>query len=479
MTIKKKYNKKLNKNILYLFYNIVIMPLLHKEYSKRAKYTPEYLKKICEENDIDCDFVCNDKKINRDSRIYGTCISENCNKPYETDFRSLCEKKIFYCKDCSNPMANKKREETCVKKYGVAHAVKSKEVQDKKEKTNMIRYGGKTPAHSLEVLRKIKEANDNKSFEEKQEIYTKRIDTWKQTRGIEYLDFSKESLCKLCDEQGIKLLDNEGNETNGEFYKNVTRNDIIYYKCIYLGCENKYNKVFRQFKEVSGAYCQDHTNKNMVNKCKNTYENNTGYDHPMHNPIHVAKVTNELRKTHDDTIKSAKIREQTKQTNLLNHGFKYPIQNKEIQEKRKQTCLKKYGVEHPAQNEEIMEKCSKNAYKRKDYELPSGNKIILQGCENFALDELLKDGILEDDIITGSKNVPKIWYQDNTKNKERRHYVDIFIPSQNRCIEIKSTWTAEKKKDCIFLKQNAAKKLGYLYEIWVYDNKGNKVELYN
>jgi hypothetical protein len=47
------------------------------------------------------------------------------------------------------------------------------------------------------------------------------------------------------------------------------------------------------------------------------------------------------------------------------------------------------------------------------------------------------------------------------------------------CIEVKSTWTFEKQKDIIFLKQNAAKQLGYLYEIWVYDNKGNKVEFYD
>ena len=56
--------------------------------------------------------------------------------------------------------------------------------------------------------------------------------------------------------------------------------------------------------------------------------------------------------------------------------------------------------------------------------------------------------------------------------------MDIFIPSENKCIEVKSTWTAKKKKDNIFLKQNAGKELGYKYEIWVYDCKGNKVETY-
>jgi hypothetical protein len=46
------------------------------------------------------------------------------------------------------------------------------------------------------------------------------------------------------------------------------------------------------------------------------------------------------------------------------------------------------------------------------------------------------------------------------------------------CIEVKSTWTIEKKKDNVFLKQQAAKELGYKYEIWVYNAKGEKVECY-
>ena len=49
---------------------------------------------------------------------------------------------------------------------------------------------------------------------------------------------------------------------------------------------------------------------------------------------------------------------------------------------------------------------------------------------------------------------------------------------QNRCIEVKSTWTAKKSKDYIFLKQDAAKHLGYNYEIWIYNAKGEKVEVH-
>jgi hypothetical protein len=44
------------------------------------------------------------------------------------------------------------------------------------------------------------------------------------------------------------------------------------------------------------------------------------------------------------------------------------------------------------------------------------------------------------------------------------------------CIELKSLWTLKKVKSNIFIKQKTAKELGYNYEIWVYDSKGNKIE---
>jgi hypothetical protein len=83
--------------------------------------------------------------------------------------------------------------------------------------------------------------------------------------------------------------------------------------------------------------------------------------------------------------------------------------------------------------------------------------------------------ILEEEIITGCKNVPEVWYKD-INGKQHRYYVDIFIPSKNICIEVKSTWTAQKKKDCIFLKQQSIKDIGYDCEIWIYCNKGKKIE---
>jgi hypothetical protein len=171
------------------------------------------------------------------------------------------------------------------------------------------------------------------------------------------------------------------------------------------------------------------------------------------------------------------MKEKTIKTNLEKYGVEHNLQREEIQNKIKKTNLEKYGVERCMQNPEIMEKNIKMSYNLKEYTLPSGNIIKIQGYEHFALDELLKN-INENDIITGCKNVPTIWYNDET-GKKHRHFVDIFIPSQNKCIEVKSTWTFKKQKEIVLLKKIAAKELGYLYEIWVYDNKGNKVEFYD
>jgi hypothetical protein len=135
-------------------------------------------------------------------------------------------------------------------------------------------------------------------------------------------------------------------------------------------------------------------------------------------------------------------------------------------------------VENPSQNSEVAEKQSKNAYKSKEFIFPSGRIERIQGYEHYMINELLqKEKIFEDNIILNRKDVPIIWYND-INEKKRRYFVDCYIKSQNRCIEVKSTWTAEKKKDCIFLKQQALKDAGYNCEIWIYNSKGEKVECY-
>ncbi len=175
-------------------------------------------------------------------------------------------------------------------------------------------------------------------------------------------------------------------------------------------------------------------------------------------------------------MQSEEVKEKSKATCLENYGVEHPMQSEEVKEKYKATCLEKYGVKHPMQSEEVSTEASKNSYKSYQYTFPSGRIEIIQGYEKHMLNDLLyKEKILEDDIAVSRSDVPEIWYKD-LDGKKHRYFVDCIVKSQKRCIEAKSTWTAEKKKDCIYLKQQAVKDVGFLCEIWIYNSNGELIE---
>jgi len=107
--------------------------------------------------------------------------------------------------------------------------------------------------------------------------------------------------------------------------------------------------------------------------------------------------------------------------------------------------------------------------------LPSGKKLTVQGYENYAIDRLLNiEKIQEDDIVTSRTEVPECWYRDQSE-KLRRYYTDIYIPSQNRCIEVKSKYTSQSSSIILESKINALKSLGYNVDIWIFNNKGELI----
>ena len=170
------------------------------------------------------------------------------------------------------------------------------------------------------------------------------------------------------------------------------------------------------------------------------------------------------------------IKNKMKQTNLEKYGVELPLQNSKIYDKLKKTNMEKYGVENCLQNPEILTKQQKSCYRLKEYNMPSGKIVNYQGFEHFAISNLLNDNVDEEDIVTCKTKTPVVYYYDSN-NKKRRHFIDIFVPSRNLCIEVKSEYTITLNYDIILLKQQFSKELGYNYEIWVYDRKGNIVDI--
>jgi len=302
-------------------------------------------------------------------------------------------------------------------------------------------------------------------------------------------------LKSICDDGGVTLLIDYTNMF-------VTRDTRIIGKCIL--CENMFNKSLNKLHKQKNFGCETCAKILKTERIKETMLNKYGVEHAAQSEffkdkmrqttfekygVEHASQTNEFKEKKKLTnlerygceygLQNKDVKNKKIMTNLKRYGVENVMQNKQIQENTKLTNLKRYGVEFVSQNSDIMEKMTNNMYKFKEYITPSGNILHIQGYEHYALDKLLEiENIKESDIITGCKNVPSIWYED-LEGKNHKHYVDIFIPSQNRCIEVKSTWTAKINNHVIFLKQNAAKNLGYKYEIWIYNSNGELVEFYD
>jgi len=242
-------------------------------------------------------------------------------------------------------------------------------------------------------------------------------------------------------------------------------------------CPFQNEKIRDKCKETSFEKYGDH-NYNNRNKYKSTCKQLFNCDNPSQNETIKAKKieTCLINNGVDHPMQNEIIKQKTKKTNVIKYGGNSPMCNIIIQEKSQQTSIQNYGVKHPMQNAEYANKVLKAGYKYKQFIFPSGNIVEVQGYEPYALDELLqKEHILEENIIVGTVNVPEIWYLDPS-GKTHRYYVDIFIPSQNRMIEVKSDYTFKVDNDTILLKQQACKDAGYSCEIWVYNSKREKVE---
>lgn len=160
----------------------------------------------------------------------------------------------------------------------------------------------------------------------------------------------------------------------------------------------------------------------------------------------------------------------------------------EINELRRATNLSVYGVENQFQRPDVIANVGRGNARFKVMTLPSGKEIGYQGHEDLAIRTLLET-YREDEIIISDPRsratcgVPVIEYVAENRHRYK-YYPDIFIPSQNRIIEVKSRWWydaggREGYSSRIInnhRKKKAATDAGYVFEFWVYDTNG-KIEI--
>jgi len=131
-----------------------------------------------------------------------------------------------------------------------------------------------------------------------------------------------------------------------------------------------------------------------------------------------------------------------------------------------------------------IQKVNKGNASLKEYTLPSGKIIKVRGYEPQALNILFSLGYTESDIIVLDMSpgvlTEEFTYVNNNKHKAR-YYPDIYIPKENKIIEIKSRWwwDGEGREKYIARLSNNLKKRqsvlakGFLYEVWLFEEKNN------
>lgn len=171
------------------------------------------------------------------------------------------------------------------------------------------------------------------------------------------------------------------------------------------------------------------------------------------------------------------IKNKIKRTVIRKYGVPYTFQSEVVKNAIRKTNLLKYGSEYRLQNAEQFDQMKKSLYKKFDYSFPSGRIEKVQGYEPFAIDDLLKQGFEESDIVIRNKSIDSVagqfWYE--VAGKRHRYYPDIYIRSLNLIIEVKSGYTAKRTEFVNELKGRSVIDRGINFEFWVYDHRGVRI----
>jgi hypothetical protein len=317
-----------------------------------------------------------------------------------------------------------------------------------------------------------------------------------------------------------KIDGNEYCKTNGQFTRHLKNNNLTYHNYyekyvtgIEMKCRCEKPLTFYQptetyanscgspkcigelISETKANWTDDQRVSDSLNK-KKWASSRTKEDKEKSRELR--KQTNRERYGVDYTTQSTQMMDKSKITKKERHGDEFysnpTLTSKSWQEKsvtdiesittkRQLTCLEKYGVVSPFLLPDVRKKSAIGNSVGREFTLPSGKIIRVRGYEDVTiiklLDQYAENELVVDDTLS-KYNLPIFKYSDNRKHI-LRYYPDIYIPKENKIIEVKGRWWwdgngLEKYTDR--LKKNLKKRhsvlnAGYQYEVWLFEDRKN------
>ena len=315
-----------------------------------------------------------------------------------------------------------------------------------------------------------------------------------------------------------KIDGNEYCKTNGQFTRHLKSHDVTYqtyYEKYVSGVEMKClcgkSMTFYQASDTYANSCGSakcvgrtvaQTKQNWTVEQKNTDSVNkkkwaaSRTKEDLAKSRELRKQTNRDRYGVDYTTQSSHMMTKSKLTKKERYGNEYYANSKQtseswqaktadelnkITEKSRATCLERYGVSSPFFLPGVRKKSAISNGIGREFILPSGKLIRVRGYEDIAITELLKKyseiDIVVDDMLSAYA-LPTFNYV-NVNIHTSVYHPDIFIPDENKIIEIKGRWWWDGNgliKHSSRLLNNLKKReavlaAGYQYEVWLFEDR--------
>lgn len=163
--------------------------------------------------------------------------------------------------------------------------------------------------------------------------------------------------------------------------------------------------------------------------------------------------------------------------NLETYGVEHTFQRPDVIGKRAATMQRLYGEEHALQSGPLFQKMVSSSYKTKEYKL-GRRTVLVQGYEALALNWLLENTrIKAKDVRCGcDPDMPRISYTD-VDGKRKTYHPDIFVPSRNLIVEVKSSYTYSSRLQKNLCKAAACKAAGYAFRFLVMSPDGRRIHV--
>lgn len=221
------------------------------------------------------------------------------------------------------------------------------------------------------------------------------------------------------------------------------------------------------------------TKDKVSNSLKSHWKNNENR-HAILNKINSTRWSNlENRINHSSRMKDkwADPSYKDKVSKAIKHSHRNPEILKKISEASKRFWTSEKRENHSSLLNELycdinyIDKVFRSSKKYKTLILPSGKEIRVQGYENLAILHLLKS-YTEEDLIIGPKHIHDSigTFVTYSWNKSiRKYFPDIYLKSENRIIEVKSTYTFNINELNCYAKKDACIRLGFNFSFMIID----------